>query len=119
MQTKEGWLVVLGQEGLCEGWGNCLKYLKREWNRKEGRGSKDLKKGGGVQVGSRGGRLKKKGGWNPLTNYGCIHSAHAGELSSLLVDISNFNKTEDLSGNQALNKNSSNSKKTQKNINLI
>ena len=85
---------------------------------KRGEGKQRFKKGGG-QVGSRGGGLKKKGGWNPLTNYGCIHSAHAGELSSLLVDISNFNKTEDLSGNQALNKNSSNSKKTQKNINLI
>ena len=26
--------------------GNCLKYLKRGWNRKEGRGKKDFKKGG-------------------------------------------------------------------------
>ena len=26
---------------------NCLKYLKRGWNRKEGRGNKDFKKGGG------------------------------------------------------------------------
>ena len=25
--------------------GICLKYLKRGWNRKEGRGSKDFKKG--------------------------------------------------------------------------
>ena len=58
----------------------------------------------------------KKGGWNPLTNYGCIHSAYAGELSSLLVDISNFSKTEDLSGNQALNKSSSNSKKKRPSI---
>ena len=31
--------------------------------------------------------------------------------SSLLVDISNFRKTEGLRGNQALNKNSSNDKK--------
>ena len=27
--------------------GNCLKYLKRGWNRKEGKGYKDFKKGGG------------------------------------------------------------------------
>ena len=48
---------------------NCLKYLKRGWNRKEGRGNKDFKKGG--QAGTRGGCLKKggKAGWNPLTNY--------------------------------------------------
>ena len=30
--------------GLLEGGRNCLKYLKRERNRKEGRGNKDLKK---------------------------------------------------------------------------
>ena len=46
--------------------GHCLKYLKREWNGKEGKGHKGFKKGG--QAGSRGGCLKK-GGWNPLTNY--------------------------------------------------
>ena len=28
-----------------EGGGNCVKYLKRGWNRKEGRGNKDFKKG--------------------------------------------------------------------------
>ena len=37
--------------------GNCLKYLKRGWKRKEGRGNKDLKKGG--QAGSRDGCSKK------------------------------------------------------------
>ena len=37
------------------------------WNRKEGRGNKDFKKG--EQAGSRGGSLKKGAGWNPLTNY--------------------------------------------------
>ena len=55
---------------LREGGGNCLKYLERGWNRKEGRGHKDFKKGG--QTGLRGGCLKKGGGgggWNPLTNY--------------------------------------------------
>ena len=49
-----------------EGGGNCLKYLEREWNRKDGRGHKDFKKGG--KAGSRGGCLKKMG-WNPLMNY--------------------------------------------------
>ena len=29
-----------------ESGGNCLKYLKRWWNRKEGRGTKILKRGG-------------------------------------------------------------------------
>ena len=33
--------------GLCECGGNCPKYLKREWNRKQGRENKDFKKGGG------------------------------------------------------------------------
>ena len=66
---KEGWCVGLGQEGgsLCETGGNCLKYLKRGWSRKEGGGNKHLKKRG--QAGLRGGYLKKGGGWNPLTNY--------------------------------------------------
>ena len=40
-----------------EGVGNCLKYLKRGWNRKEGRGNKDFKKG--EQAGSRVGALKR------------------------------------------------------------
>ena len=35
------------------------------WNRKEGRGNKDFKKGGG-QTGSRGGCLKKEGAETPL-----------------------------------------------------
>ena len=50
--------------GLHEGGGNSLKYLKRGWNRKEGRGNKDFKKGG--QAGSRGGCLKKGGNGTPL-----------------------------------------------------
>ena len=43
----EGWCVGSGQERGClrEGWVNFLKYLKRGWNRKEGRGNK-IKKGG-------------------------------------------------------------------------
>ena len=36
-----------------DGGGNCLEYLKRGWNRKEGRGHKDYKKEG--QVGEVGG----------------------------------------------------------------
>ena len=40
------------------GWGNCLKYLKWGWDRRERRGNKDLKKLGGGQAGSRGGCLK-------------------------------------------------------------
>ena len=42
---KVGWLDW-GRRGLHEGGGNCLKYLKRGWNRKDGRGNKDLKEGG-------------------------------------------------------------------------
>ena len=47
-----------------EGGGDCLKYLKRGWNRKEVRDNKDFKKG--VQAGSRGGCLKKRGAGTPL-----------------------------------------------------
>ena len=42
---------------MCAGRGNCLKYLKKGWNRKEGRGNRDFKKGG--QAGSGDGCLKK------------------------------------------------------------
>ena len=44
-----------------EGGGNCLKYLKRGWNRKEGRENKYFKKGTGVKLGQRVGALKKGG----------------------------------------------------------
>ena len=54
-------MVGLGQKGVARGW-DCLKYLERGWNRKEG-------KGGGGKLGPRGGCLKKKRGWNPLTNH--------------------------------------------------
>ena len=66
-----------------KGGGNCLKHLKRGWNRKEGRGNKDFKKGGG-QAGSRVGFLKKGrggGGWNPLTNYAQPNTT-TGELAN-------------------------------------
>ena len=48
-----------------EGGGNCLKYIKRGWNRKEGRGNKDFKKG--AKLGKVVGALR---GGNLLTNYG-------------------------------------------------
>ena len=55
--------------------GDCLKYLKRGWNRKEGKGKKDFKKGGKLDQGL--GALK--GGWagTPLMNYG-LHSLKRG-----------------------------------------
>ena len=52
-----------------EGGGNCLKYLKRGWNGKEGKGNKDFEKGGG-KLGQGVGALKRGGGWKHLTNYG-------------------------------------------------
>ena len=45
------------RRGLHVGGGNCLKYLKRRWNRKEGRGYKDFNKGG-VKLGQGTGALK-------------------------------------------------------------
>ena len=41
-----------------EGGGNSLKYLKRGWNRKEGRGNKDFRRGGGCKIGQGVGALK-------------------------------------------------------------
>ena len=56
---KEGRCFGLGQEMgfLSEGGEKCLKYLKKGWNRKEGRGNKDFKKRG--EAGSRSGCRKK------------------------------------------------------------
>ena len=58
-----------------EGRGNCVKYLKRGWNRKEGRGNKDFKKE--EQAGSRVGCLKK--GWGgagtPLRTMATKHAS--------------------------------------------
>ena len=56
-----------GRRGLREGGGNCLKYLKGGFDRKEGRGNKDFKKAG--QAGSRGQALKRGRSWNHFTNY--------------------------------------------------
>ena len=44
---------------------NCLKYLKRGWNRKEGRENKDFKNGG--QAGQGMGALKMGGGGGVMT----------------------------------------------------
>ena len=54
-----------------QGGGNCLKHLKREWNKKDERGNKDFKEergGGRGQAGLRGGCLKIEK-CNPLTSY--------------------------------------------------
>ena len=38
-------VVGLGQKGVARVRRDCLKYLKRGWNRKEGKKNKDFKKG--------------------------------------------------------------------------
>ena len=60
-----GWCVGLALDGVClrERGGNCLKYLKSRWSRKEGRKAKILKRG---QARARGGCLKNWGPGNPL-----------------------------------------------------
>ena len=66
--------VGLGQEGLSEGWGNCVKYLKRRWNRKDGMGNKKIKKGG--KLGQVVVALKRRS-WNPLTSYVTCTRCHS------------------------------------------
>ena len=56
-----GWIKAKG--GLQDGVGICLKYLKRGWNRKEGKENKDFKKRG--QAGPMGGCFKMEGGLEP------------------------------------------------------
>ena len=46
--------------------GNCLKYLKRGWDRKEGRANKDFKKWGKLGQGV---SALKRESWNRLPNY--------------------------------------------------
>ena len=53
-----GWIKA---EGGCKGGGNCLKCLKRGWNRKKRKGNKDLKKGRGDKLDQGVGALKKGG----------------------------------------------------------
>ena len=45
--------------------GETVKYLKRGWNRREGRRRKILKEGGGGKLGQGVGALKKRGGEGP------------------------------------------------------
>ena len=45
---------------MCQGGGNCLKYLKRGWKRTEGKGHKDIKKEG--KLGQWVGGVKSGGG---------------------------------------------------------
>ena len=52
--------------GLREGGGNYLKYIKKGWNRKEGRGNKVFKRGGGGGKLSQGLGALKKGTGTPL-----------------------------------------------------
>ena len=66
-----------------EGGGNCLKYLKRRWNRKEGRGHKDFKRGG--EAGSRGGCLKS-GGLEPPYEL-CVHSFESKAARYFVIKI--------------------------------
>ena len=47
---KKGWCVNQGRRSLHEGWGNCLKDLKKKWKRKEEKGN-------------------NRRGLKPLTNY--------------------------------------------------
>ena len=63
-----GW--IRAKRGCVGGVGDCLKYLKRGWNRKEEKDNKDfLKKGRGGKL-DQGVSALKKGDWNHLTNYG-------------------------------------------------
>ena len=50
--------------GLCKAEGNCLKYLKRGWNRKDRWENKDFKEGG--KLGQGVGVLKWVGAGTPL-----------------------------------------------------
>ena len=61
---KVGWLNKV-RRGVGECGGNCLKYLNRGRNRKERRGNKDFKKGGG-KLGQGVGALKRGGTGTPL-----------------------------------------------------
>ena len=60
LNSKFYWLNVCHYGFRHKGEGNCLKYLKRGWNKKEGGETKILTRG--LQAGSRGKCLKNRGG---------------------------------------------------------
>ena len=77
-----------------EGGGNGVKYLKRRWNRTEGRDTKILKRWG--QTGSRGGCLKKggRGAGTPLETFfffshrlTCMSRKNTIEISSIYWNV--------------------------------
>ena len=74
---------------MCEGGGNCLNYLKKGLNRKEGKGQ-DFKKGGG-QAGSVGGCLEKGVAGTPLR----IFHVFLGFYRKVLYFGANSMETED------------------------
>ena len=80
---KEG-CVRLGQEGVAGvvRVGNCLKYLKRRWNRKDRRRNRDSKKGGGGKLGQGVGTFKKGGSGNPSRTM--LHLSRFHKLYMLL-----------------------------------
>ena len=65
--------------------GNCLKYLKRGWNRKEGRGNKDFKKG--RKAASRGECLKKRGLEPPYKLWAFLGSKNTSNHSIIIITI--------------------------------
>ena len=74
---------------------NRAIYLKREWNRKEGRGNKDSKKGD--KLGQGVGALERDGGWHPIMNY--VHNYLYSNIliyvfytTSQLTNLPNFAK---------------------------
>ena len=62
-------MVGLGRRELHKGVGNCPKYLRRGWNRKEESGNKNFKKGG--KLGQGVGALKGEGLEPPYKLWQC------------------------------------------------
>ena len=54
-----------------EGGGDCVKYLKGGWDRKEGRENKNFKRGGGGKLGQGVGALKRGAGTSLRTMGKC------------------------------------------------
>ena len=68
-----------------------MKYLEKEWNKKEGKGNKDFKWGGGGgrgQAESRGGCLKKRGGGagTPLQTMASLINTSRNNTSIVFFD---------------------------------